>query len=909
MAAVEQLPPVRKGRKAGRVEARARRSRSTDVLLDASALAVEEETSKFESWHEDDQRAGLPQFLGAHATTGDAEEALGAVADDIRRESWRWSSPEKGGGGSQSKSRRGVSDSLLQPTMAYLTGLPAVRDFEEEVRASNSLPDLPSADMSWVLAGEMPGQNAEPDASTAARSRNRKAQAAARQRQARMAEAEALREEEAAAAAQEAAAAEEVARQASLNAALRGVVERAWFEHDSSGYRPARPVGEGGWSQEDEDAFSRTADSLGDNWAGIYGAGWGFAMWPSVVAAQEMEDMLQRLEGGEVEASAVVEDWLAMVDVGGAQLGASFYALRYKLGVDQNAQSATAIVDACLALNLPKPPEGQPLRITVEELTTAAGTEPGPTPPCVVPAAIDSASADCGASAVRRLYLKGRRNGKPVYVLQTPPAPSARTSRREREASGEEWWIGFLLAAAALRASAAAAVAANEDDPAAAEVHARYNLHEQDSEDALLRCVAAALESAGKLDKEWLATETTKLSCFLRGEFRQRAVTDQLSAALRGRGGGGGAGSSQHSALLDAEEDEIAAQLADCNRRLAGTVRPADRVKLLATRAACHKEKGDLETCIADCTAALEAAEGIEEVKLPKTWRVVVLRLRCNAYEQLGDYDTSHADAAAAFNLSRSIGGPKSAAAEVEQRLFKVESRLRWPALAAAAQLSRPLGPKAPKRRPPKPSKLDALHPKRTTSRLSAASRPSLGGHGAFTCGRVGVTAEWLLEWSTKMELAGSAEWYTESGEGSRVAAHVMEKVTGGGSSRTAKRGIAGVLNEQGLVRPVATLCDRAVRWTNAKNKSGSAGDLNAEMPASFTVGDVIREHVVPATRLLGETATFADAFFAEGAGGSGPATHLLIHARDGKWWGLVEVRLACCFFSTAAFARSDDSR
>ena len=139
MAAVEQLPPVRKGRKAGRVEARARRSRSTDVLLDASALAVEEETSKFESWHEDDQRAGLPQFLGAHATTGDAEEALGAVADDIRRESWRWSSPEKGGGGSQSKSRRGVSDSLLQPTMAYLTGLPAVRDFEEEVRASNSL--------------------------------------------------------------------------------------------------------------------------------------------------------------------------------------------------------------------------------------------------------------------------------------------------------------------------------------------------------------------------------------------------------------------------------------------------------------------------------------------------------------------------------------------------------------------------------------------------------------------------------------------------------------------------------------------------------------------------------------------------------------------------------------------------
>ena len=92
--------------------------------------------------------------------------------------------------------------------------------------------------------------------------------------------------------------------------------------------------------------------------------------------------------------------------MGGAQLGASFYALRYKLGVDQNAQSATAIVDACLALNLPKPPEGQPLRITVEELATAAGTEPGPTPPCVVPAAIDSASADCGASAVRRLYLR-----------------------------------------------------------------------------------------------------------------------------------------------------------------------------------------------------------------------------------------------------------------------------------------------------------------------------------------------------------------------------------------------------------------------------------------------------------------------------------------------------------------------
>ena len=58
MAAVEQLPPVRKGRKAGRVQARAPRSRSTDVLLDASALAVEEETSKFESWHEDDQRAG-----------------------------------------------------------------------------------------------------------------------------------------------------------------------------------------------------------------------------------------------------------------------------------------------------------------------------------------------------------------------------------------------------------------------------------------------------------------------------------------------------------------------------------------------------------------------------------------------------------------------------------------------------------------------------------------------------------------------------------------------------------------------------------------------------------------------------------------------------------------------------------
>ena len=82
------------------------------------------------------------------------------------------------------------------------------------------------------------------------------------------------------------------------------------------------------------------------------------------------------------------------------------------------------------------------------------------------------------------------------------------------------------------------------------------------------------------------------------------------------------------------------------------------------------------------------------------------------------------------------------------------------------------------------------------------------------------MTAEWLLEWSTKMKLPGAAEWYTDSGEGSRVAAHVMERVTGGTSSRTAKRGIAGVLSEQGLVRPVATLCDRAVRWTNAKNKS-----------------------------------------------------------------------------------------
>ena len=149
------------------------------------------------------------------------------------------------------------------------------------------------------------------------------------------------------------------------------------------------------WTQEDEDSFARTADSLKADWFGACAPGWGFSMWPSTLAKDKLDGLVSRLEGGQVDATAIVEAWLTNVDVGAAQLTKCFNAVRYKLGIDQNAPASTGVADACLALDMPKPQPEEPLRVTVAKLAERAGVDISPTPPCMVPAAIERALGDC----------------------------------------------------------------------------------------------------------------------------------------------------------------------------------------------------------------------------------------------------------------------------------------------------------------------------------------------------------------------------------------------------------------------------------------------------------------------------------------------------------------------------------
>jgi hypothetical protein len=564
---------------------------------------------------------------------------------------------------------------------------------------------------------------------------------------------------------------------------------------------------------------------------------------------------------------------------------------------------------------MPKPPPEEPLRVTVEKLAERAGVNMSPTSPCVVPTAIEGALSDCGVSAIRRYYVSDRRDGKLVYILQTPHTHHGST-RRERAAAGEEWWLGFLLTVAALRAASSAAVAEDEDDFEAQETLACFSLHEGWSDDALLRAAQCVLERKfeKKQDAATVAAECARLGSCLSAEFAQRATTDALCTSVSGTVATNAAlTSSSAAATDDAEADATAMMLEDCTLRLAalGTTKIADKVKLLATRAAIHLEGKNFADCIDDCSAALNVAEGVNEVTLPRCWSALVLRLRSNAHEQLQDYDSSHADSSAAFHLSRS--DPRSESAEVDYRLFVAETSVRWPTLAAAAQPARPLPtrrPRIPKRQPVGLAKL-AL----SESDLSKFSRRNRGSNGSAAelrpegppshCARTGVSAEWLLEWTEANDLAGASEWYTNSQEGQKVLAYVMDKANTNG--KAALRATSKVLAEQGLVRPFATLCNRVAAWTAAKNKDGSAGDLGADFPNGPRVESVVQDIIVPATRLTTtQTSTsFAEAYLQEGSSGVGKATHLAIHARRGTWWGLVHA----CIVHTLGWVHGNEAR
>ena len=925
-------------RSSGHAKARKSNTKRVDRQHHTGATgAVAADLEKFEAFLDDPSVPTGTHRLGAHASPKDAAATIDRVQSDIDREAWRWGGETTAQ--RKRRERRGVSDSLLAPTPSYLFGLDAVRDYEDEIRASGSLPDLAAgSDMSWILSGEMPDFEDPDEDGEQAKERKAAAKAAARERKDR---ADAIMEKRRK---RDAAVTEKAAKEAemvALSAMLRGCAEAVWFEHDSSGYYLARPVGEklaGSqtvWTQEDEDKFTSCANRLGDDWFGACAPGWGFAMWPSVIPKEEMDLILSRLEGGEiqgleveegeelkhwkVDGTAVVESWLASIDTGGEQLNKCFYAVRYKLGVDQNGPPSTAIVDACLALGIPaaeKPPEDEPLRTTVANLAEKAGVDVSPTVSSVVPAAIDAAVADCGVSSVRQFYASGLRDGKTVYVLQTPQQQHGAT-RCERAAAGQEWWLGFLLVVSAIRASCAAAVAADEDDFEAQESETRFNLHEAYSEEALLRSIQSVLESQleTKPDMAMVTPECTKLAECLRCESAQRMQVDALRGSVSSvqRVGVTSRFSMVGAEEQDGDKAEYAAQLEDCTRRLvrlsAQKEHHPDHVKLLATRAALHVEKKQYKACIDDCSAALAVAEGMSEIILPKCWSATVLRLRGNAYEQLQNYDASHADANAAFHLARS--DPKSESAEVDYWLFNTETKLRWPALAAAAQPSRPLPTKAPRVKTPPPSGLsrmslsesDLLKPSRR-SLSSSASELKVDGPQSH-CVRTGVSAEWLLAWGEANGLTGGAEWYTHCREGQNLLAHVVENANT--NSKTALRATASVLEEQGLVRPFATLCNRVASWTGAKNKNGSAGDLGADTPSSSRVADVIKNIVVPATRLTVTPApvTFAEAYMQEGAGGVGQATHLVIHARRGTWWSLVQA----CIVHTLGWVHGNEAR
>jgi hypothetical protein len=929
----DSLPPLMDGatggggrRSSGHTRARgASKTKRLDRLHKTAAdKAVASDLERFEAFLDGPGSPTGSHFVGVHATPSAAVASLDKVQRDIDKESWRWGG--ESAAARRRRERRGVSDSLLTPNQSYLMSLNAVRDFEDEVRASGSLPDLPSSDLSWVLAGEMPDE--EPDAAEdteQAKARKAAAKAKARERQARADAIRAKRRQ------REQAAEEEAARQAArlaLSDSLRASAEAVWFEHDSSAYRLARPVGEKlagsmvTWTQEDEDGFARTADSLKDDWFGACAPGWGFAMWPRTIPKSQMDGILSRLEGGQIDSSAIVESWLASVDVGAAQLNRSFYAVRYKLGIDQNGPPSTAVVDACLALEIPKPPEDEPLRVTVARLAEKAGIPITPTAPSVVPAAIDAALADCGVSALKRFYLSARQDGNPVYVLQTASLPRGAT-RPERAAAGEEWWLGFLLVVAAIRAAAAAAVAQDEDDFEAQDTLARFNLHEGWSDDAFFRATQRALEREfpTKPDGAMVAEESARLAACLTAEFTQRTVTDALRSSVSGSTISRHSATSSLSAVGTDDDAEVqrVALLEDCTQRLAalGGSKDADKVKILATRAACHLDGKEYEACIDDCSSALAVAEGVSEVVLPRCWSATVLRLRGNAYERLQDYDASHADSTAAFHLSRS--DPRSESAEVDYWLFQTETSVRWPTLAAAAQPARPLPTRRPRVPQPQPTGLAKLSlsesdlPKPSKQRGGRNSRASGSGVDLRAdgppshCSRLGVSAEWLLAWSEANGLTGEAEWYTDCNEGRKVMAYAMEKVTGGCSTKTARRAMTSVLAEEGLVRPVATLCNRVTAWTGAKNKSGAAGDLNAPLPAGPSVADVVKKIVVPATRLAPAPAAFAAGFYegSEGGGGVGLATHLVVHARAGGWWGLVQA----CIVHTLGWIEGNEAR
>lgn len=906
------LPPLQgPGRRSsGHTRTRATsRTQRVDRLHQREAdRAIATDLERYEAFYES---AGGSHFVGVHASPSAAAVALEKVQREVDRESWKWDG--ESAAARRRRQRRGVSDSLLTPTPSYLMGLNAVRDFEDEVRASSSLPDLPIGDMSWVLAGELPDLEESGTADDGQmKARQQAAKAAAEERQAR---ADAIRRKQRE---KEAAAAERAAKEAArlaLRETLRACAESLWFEHDSSGYRLARPVGEKlvgttvTWSQEDEDSFARTADSLKDDWFGACAPGWGFAMWPSVLPKDKLDGLLSRLEGGQVDASAVVEAWLASVDVGAAQLNRCFNAVRYKLGVDQNVAASIGVADACLALNMPKPPPEEPLRVTLATLAERAGVHISPTVLSVVPAAIEGALRDCGVSAIRRYYISQYRDGKPVYVLQTPQPPRGST-RRERAACGEEWWIGFLLLREALRAASAAAIAEDEDDFEAQQTLASFNLHEGWSNEAFCRAAQSVLET--KPNVAMVAEECARLGSCLSAEFMQRATTDVLRTSLRG---GVRTRSDLSLSLSTATADgdtkaESAALLDDCTHRLAalGENKIADSVKLLATRAAIHLESKNYLACIDDCSSALRVAQGVNEVTLPRCWSALVLRLRSNAHERLQDYDASHADASAAFQLSRS--DPHSESAEVDYRLFVTETSVRWPTLAAAAQPTRPL----PTRRPRTPQ-AQAVGLAKLSFSESDVPKPSRRSHTAkrsvaelrlegppSQCVRTGVSAEWLLEWSEANALAGGAEWYLRSRDGQYVVNHVCDKLNT--NSKTAARATSKVLAEQGLIRPIATLCKRVATWTAAKNKNGSAGDLGADLPRGPRVADVIKGIVVPATRLTNTHTSFAEVYMQEG-GGVGRATHLVIHARRGTWWGLVHA----CIVHTLGWTTGNEAR
>jgi hypothetical protein len=610
-----------------------------------------QDTQQYEAWHGDDKTRDT--WVGAYATEAEAHRALAAIAQDAacghnKRNPLSFTRASQPTSLRSSSVAALPSASLLQPTKTWLFGIPGAegggkpsrRRRQQQQRQKQARPDRSASametfgakhdsemdelkmELSWVLAGEMPELSSfgggaasisEEDIRSleAARSlvdtqrqalQEKKRAAAEAASAARREKAAARRQRREARAREQAAAAARAAHDARVRPAVRRVLEAAWLDHRSSGYRLERTVGEDGWTQEREDTFASTVASQlelgggggggGSSWRGYYAPQHGWEMWPAVIPAAEMAPMLGALAaaaaatgGGDGDAAPsaadeIVEAWLREADEGQAQLQASLSAVKYRAGVMESMSAESAVAEACLVLHLPKPAAGVPLRRSVDALATKLGVT-RPTTPLVPASAIEAARAEGGlARAVLRLYEHQGQQQQPAgagggghYVLRDPPAaaeaagggggveggvvpPPTAAQRRARavEASDSWWREDFLLGRAALR-WAACAVAAEagqgEGDELTSSVPAvaRFFLHQPDSEAATECCVRQALKAdpsmamaAEGIRWSWVSEYTREISAGLRAERRQRQLASSVSSTLAAAGTARGAG-------------------------------------------------------------------------------------------------------------------------------------------------------------------------------------------------------------------------------------------------------------------------------------------------------------------------------------------------------------------------------